>query len=46
MSEPEQVIAHVKLLRAVDRLLEAAEKLRQCRDSLDQALKQGVRDER
>jgi len=35
---PDQIIAHVDLLRAVDRLLEQAEAVREKRETLEQLL--------
>jgi hypothetical protein len=37
-STPEQIIAHVALLRAVDRLLEQAQVVRQRRETLERLL--------
>jgi hypothetical protein len=42
---PDQIIAHVDLLRAVDRLLELAQVVRQKRETLDQLLTPNPSDE-
>jgi hypothetical protein len=41
---PDQIIAHVDLLRAVDRLLSESEAVRRKRDTLDQILSIGTED--
>jgi hypothetical protein len=43
---PEQIIAHVDLLHAVDRLLTQAEIVREKREALDRLLSNGATDQR